>query len=312
MYRFIFKKHLLLFISTLALIGAAIAAFCVFHSSQISSVKNISAVATSTKEDFSAELDTIQAKSFYVYDMVTGQALFTKNEHQQLPLASVAKLMTSEVIAENMPASTTITITAQDVLKRYDTGDLGLLWGERWTRDDLLNYSLMTSSNDGMQALARTLDTTFLPKSTTTVSLMNDEAHELGLSDSFFFNVSGLDISPTLSGAYGSSHDVALLLGDMLKENPSVLMDTTKVSATFTSENKIVHHAVNTDALIPGIPSLLGSKTGYTDLAGGNLAIAFDAGLAHPVAIVVLGSTEDARFTDVATLVDVTLKSLSQ
>jgi D-alanyl-D-alanine carboxypeptidase len=48
------------------------------------------------------------------------------------------------------------------------------------------------------------------------------------------------------------------------------------------------------------------SKTGYTDLAGGNLAVVFDAGIGHPVAVVVLGSTKEERFTDVQRLVRAT------
>jgi D-alanyl-D-alanine carboxypeptidase len=55
------------------------------------------------------------------------------------------------------------------------------------------------------------------------------------------------------------------------------------------------------------MPGLLLSKTGYTDLAGGNLVIVFDVGIGHPVAIVVLGSTRDARFTDVEKLMHATL-----
>jgi D-alanyl-D-alanine carboxypeptidase len=54
-------------------------------------------------------------------------------------------------------------------------------------------------------------------------------------------------------------------------------------------------------------PDLLLSKTGYTDLAGGNLVIVYDAGINHPIAIVVLGSTEDGRFTDVSQLIAATL-----
>ena len=44
------------------------------------------------------------------------------------------------------------------------------------------------------------------------------------------------------------------------------------------------------------------SKTGDTDLAGGNLAVAYDAGINEPIIIVVLGSTQEGRFADVATL----------
>ncbi|MCX6789964.1 MAG: hypothetical protein NTV60_00350, partial [Candidatus Kaiserbacteria bacterium] len=49
------------------------------------------------------------------------------------------------------------------------------------------------------------------------------------------------------------------------------------------------------------------SKTGYTELAGGNLALVFDAGIEHPIAVVVLGSSKEARFTDGTALINATL-----
>ena len=52
---------------------------------------------------------------------------------------------------------------------------------------------------------------------------------------------------------------------------------------------------------------MLLSKTGLTDLAGGNLSLVFDVGIGHPVAVVVLGSTKSARFTDGVELVHATL-----
>jgi D-alanyl-D-alanine carboxypeptidase len=57
---------------------------------------------------------------------------------------------------------------------------------------------------------------------------------------------------------------------------------------------------------------LLGSKTGLTDLAGGNLAVVFDAGFDHPVGVVVLGSSEKGRFEDVEKLVWSTIEYLNQ
>jgi D-alanyl-D-alanine carboxypeptidase len=63
----------------------------------------------------------------------------------------------------------------------------------------------------------------------------------------------------------------------------------------------------NTNQGVVQVPGALLSKTGFTDLAGGNLVVVFDAGMAHPVAVVVLGSTVEGRFTDVKRLMDATL-----
>ena len=73
------------------------------------------------------------------------------------------------------------------------------------------------------------------------------------------------------------------------------------------SDTKI-HTLENTNQTIDAIPSPLLSKTGFTDLAGGNLVVVFDAGINHPVAVVVLGSTKDERFSDVQALVQETLR----
>jgi D-alanyl-D-alanine carboxypeptidase len=62
----------------------------------------------------------------------------------------------------------------------------------------------------------------------------------------------------------------------------------------------------NTAPIVSTIPGLLLSKTGYTELADGNLVLVFDVGIRHPIAVVVLGSTLQARFTDSASLVAAT------
>ena len=70
--------------------------------------------------------------------------------------------------------------------------------------------------------------------------------------------------------------------------------------------------AVNTNERIADIPGLIGSKTGFTRLAGGNLVIAYDAGLNRPIVIAVLGSTRKGRFSDVTTLINATAHVLTQ
>ena len=84
---------------------------------------------------------------------------------------------------------------------------------------------------------------------------------------------------------------------------PEILEPTRKSAARVYNSNGDYHDMENTNEIIYAIPNLLGSKTGYTDLAGGNLTIAFDAGLDRPIVVTVLGSTRDERFSDVLRLV---------
>ena len=293
------------------LLACIAAVFFIFHAKNDAPANKTQTAAAKAEPDYSPELATIQAKSFYVYDLNEKKVLFAKNEHEELPLASVTKLMSGLIVMLNLPPSATVTITPEDVSQ--DGGsDNGLFVGEKWDAHDLLNFSLIMSSNEGMFALARTLDAERGPESSSTVDLMNSEAQKLGLADTFFFNVSGLDLSATTSGAYSSAYDVTELLQKILTTYPALISKTTETAADFISESNIRHIAINTDTLINDIPGLIASKTGFTDLAGGNLVIAFDAGLAHPVVIAVLGSTEDGRFTDVEELMHLTLEKLSE
>jgi D-alanyl-D-alanine carboxypeptidase len=273
------------------------------------STDDVPEIATTTI-DYSPELAGIQAKAYYVYDLDENKVLFAKDEHEELPLASVTKLMSGLVIMNNLPASTIVNIRAVDL--GYDGNGGKLVVGEKWNPQSLLNYSLIMSSNDGIMALARTLDAYEGQNASDTVALMNHEAEIIGLHNTIFMNPTGLDLSATTSGAYSSAYDVTMLLKTILRDDLMLVSHTTRTSEDFVSLSNIEHVTINTDASINEIPNLIASKTGYTDLAGGNLAIAYDAGFAHPIISVVLGSTEDGRFTDMEKLVHVTLERLSQ
>ncbi|MFA6226969.1 MAG: hypothetical protein WC631_00575 [Candidatus Paceibacterota bacterium] len=261
--------------------------------------------------DYSSFKD-ITAKSYCVYDILADKIIFAKDEHTHLPLASVTKLMTALIAKENLPQNTIIKIDL-DAIK--EEGDSGLLVGERWGLKNLIDFSLITSSNDGIQAIASAINNYSLIHSTSsenTVSLMNKKAEDILLRDTVFLNETGLDIDKDLSGAYSSAYDITHLLAYIIKNNPSLISDTVLEKTSYNSDDKIKHEAKNTNTYINKIPQILASKTGFTDLAGGNLAIVFDAGFMHPVAVVALGSTEDGRFTDVENLVKLTLQKLSE
>jgi D-alanyl-D-alanine carboxypeptidase len=77
---------------------------------------------------------------------------------------------------------------------------------------------------------------------------------------------------------------------------------TTKTATTFADTNGRQYSAVNTNQQVEKYPQLLFSKTGYTDLAGGNLCVVLTMN-GRTIVIVVLGSTKEGRFADVDTLI---------
>jgi D-alanyl-D-alanine carboxypeptidase (penicillin-binding protein 5/6) len=232
------------------------------------------------------------AKAAIVYDPVSGAVLFAKNSRESLPLASLTKLMSAEAVLARSNEQKRVTVS--DSALRPE-GDWGFLPGDNWSVGELLRFGLVASSNDAMAAAASTLGVD-------PGSVMNTEAGELGLSQSYFLNPTGLDEDPKTAGGYGSAYDVAVLAGVFVREYPELFSATVEPQITIGYGARTLT-ADSTAGPLLQIPGLLGAKTGYTDLAGGNLVVALDLELGRPVVIAVLGSTRDGRFEDVKKLI---------
>ncbi len=246
----------------------------------------------------------IEAKAGVVYDLETKQILFAKNSEAQLPLASLTKLMTVLVISDLVKPTQIVTLDRHNFAD--ETGDL--VHGDKWSFKDLLWYTLVRSSNNAAAvAVGAAADAAGFQSTTTIRDLMNDKAHEIGLTQTYFLNQTGLDVNEQMAGAYGSATDMAKLIAVTAEKYPDILEVTRYESVMLKALPKDDRWAENTDKIVEEIPGIIASKTGFTDLAGGNLAVVFDLGINHRVAIAVLGSSREGRFTDVKALLNATL-----
>lgn len=273
--------------------------------------------ATTTEESDPYTKLHLKAKAVYVWDIKTHRKLYGYNERSALPLASVTKMMMALVASELLPSNAKVTIAPLDL---EEEGDTGLYVGEKWALADLLKFTLVTSSNDGASAIAGVAGAALAPIGTTTnpftnkklfIAQMNEKAEDIGLESTHFSDESGLDINSVTSGAYGSARDMSVLFEYILKKHPGLFTPTTYAKVDVRSEDNIVHHVANTNTGVEHVTGIIGSKTGYTDLAGGNLVVVVDIGIDHPVVIVVLGSTRDGRFTDIEQLIDATVADIT-
>ncbi|MFA4890333.1 MAG: hypothetical protein WC587_01725 [Candidatus Paceibacterota bacterium] len=255
----------------------------IFHNATIfDGTKNISQEKSGKAEvtDYFKDIN-LEAKAAYVFDVAKNKPIFELNADTRLPLASLTKIMTAVVALENIP--------------------------QEQKTADLLSIMLVSSSNDAAVALSLGVELpSGLGSSTPFVSLMNKKAEEIGMAQTSFFNPTGLDVSFESAGAYGSARDAAKLMEYFVKNYPKVAEATRYESLNVGSKN-----FKNTDKLAEFLPGIIAGKTGTTDLAGGNLVVAIDIGLGHPVIIAVLGSTEEGRFEDVKKLYEATVKSLT-
>lgn len=262
--------------------------------------KNIIRKTSSIKIQGAFSDISIRGKAAIVYDLATHKILFAKNAEAQLPLASVTKLLTMYSAVKYLGIGADIPITRADVLVY---GDSGFDPGEVFKLGALARLTLAASVNDGAAAIART---TALYVKKNVPNLLSSVAEAAGLVQMYTLNGSGLDSNASVSGGYGSPYDVALLAGKLIIEAPSIVSATTKPIVTAVSLGGISHTKYNTNPNVTKIAGILLSKTGYTTLAGGNLVVVFDASFGHPIAVVVLGSTEKGRFLDVQKLINAT------
>lgn len=257
---------------------------------------------------------TLRAQAAYVVDLTDNRVLYSLNPDVQLPLASITKVPLALAVAESLPLDTVITIPR-------DTAPKGsierLAAGEKWLVSDILTYTLVSSSNIGAEILAEAADGAVharfpdSPPEGATLWRMNALARELGLNRTYFLNVSGLDLSASQAGAYGTARDVANLFAYAVSTDSSVFGGTARDGVLITSVDGADTAAINTNTALDSIHGVVMGKTGFTDLAGGNLAIVFEVGPAHPVVAVVLGSTESERFEDMKQLVHATEQLLA-
>jgi len=248
----------------------------------------------------------LEAESAMVWDVANQRVLFEKAPDEKHPLASLTKLMTAVVAHELLGADSEVTISLDAVLQ---DGDSGFIDGEEFTSEDLRDLMLITSSNDGAYALAEAAGGVAVDSDRDIgafLTAMNITAEEMGLTQTQFANPTGLDLSEDEAGAYGSARDVTFLMEHIITTYPEIVELTTAERAYIANEEGARHLAANTNHSVHDIPGIIASKTGYTELAGGNLVVAFDVGLNHPIIVSVLGSTYNGRFADVATLIQET------
>ncbi len=253
----------------------------------------------------------IVAQAAIVWDVNNQTALYKREPNKELPLASITKLMTAllshELVKENKIMSINIDAIRQD-------GNQGLVAGEKIKAELLSNLALVSSSNDAAYAMAFNIGKLLGDKNPLQqfVTAMNIRAQELNLKTMRFYNPTGLDIENHKPGAVGSARDVALLTEYIIKHYPEIISDTSHEKITIYDDNGKPITVNNTNIILKKIPGLIGSKTGFTDLAGGNLMVVFDAGYNRPIIVVVLKSTYSQRFEDVLKLVNTTRSIIGQ
>jgi len=144
------------------------------------------------------------------------KVLFKKNASEELPIASLSKLMTALIVLENYDLEKEIDITKEAINQEGTFGQLSS--GRVYSVGYLLYPLLMESSNDAAFALANDYENMDL---LSFLQLMNSKAETLGLANTYFFNSSGLEPEEDKNAVnlnYSTAEDLVKLTEELLKK----------------------------------------------------------------------------------------------
>jgi len=235
----------------------------------------------------------VLARAVSVYDITRDRKIYGKEDDIPVPLASLTKTMTVIVSLGAHKGNPLITIS-KDAINQ--AGDFGLFQYEKWRANDLAQFTLLSSANDGAFALTEGIEN-FLEK-------MNTQARKIGMTNTLFLSSTGLDFDFENSSGLISAEDANTMAIYALRLYPQIFGATALPEINLKSESGFSHHFKNTNTIVGKIPNLLFSKTGFTNVAGGNLTIIFKNKDGHDMAVTVLGSTFEGRFSDMENLVN--------
>lgn len=237
----------------------------------------------------------IDARAWILMDYASGKVLSEGNADEKLDPASLTKIMTSYVVGQALKAGK-IKLTDSVTIGRdaWATGNPALRGssvmflkpGDQVSVENLNKGVIIQSGNDASIALADYV----AGSQDSFVSLMNNYAQKLGLTNTTFQTVHGLDAP----GQFSTARDMALLTKAMIHDVPQEYAIHKEKEFTFNNirqpnRNRLLWSSnLNVD----------GVKTGTTAGAGYNLVSSATMGDMRLIAVVLGTKSDRIRFNE--------------
>jgi D-alanyl-D-alanine carboxypeptidase len=220
-------------------------------------------------------------------DLKTKEIIYAKNIDEKRQPASITKLMTALIFAENKKPDDNIVYpqgakTQPDY--SYGLNVHPVQVGETFTGSDAMDILLLYSGNDIAYMISESVGGSVENFS----KLMNDKAKELNMTNTNFVTPNGLD--DNTNDHYTSAYDLTLL-GGAIYNNQWVKDTIAKKTSEVNSSNGPIAIVENRNKLL-GINGNIGGKTGYTDKSGRCLFSIYEVN-GRAIATVVLNSEYD-------------------
>lgn len=234
----------------------------------------------------------IDAEAYILIDYNSGKVLAESNADARRNPASLTKMMTSYVIGQAMKAGK---FTENDVVTvgqdAWATGNpvfkgsslMFLKPGDRVPVSLLIRGINLQSGNDACVAMADYV----AGSQDAFVGLMNNYVKALGLQNTHFQTVHGLDAD----GQYSSARDMALIGQALIHDVPNEYAIYKEKEFTFNNIRQMNRNGLLWDTSM----NVDGIKTGHTESAGFNLVASATEGQMRLISAVLGGHTSKGR-----------------
>lgn len=229
----------------------------------------------------------IAASSYILIDATTGQVIVEKNSEEALPPASLTKIMTAYIVAEEI-ISGNLTLSDQVHISekawRMEGSKMFVGVDTQVSVEDLLRGIIIQSGNDASVAMAEHI----AGSEEAFADMMNQYAEVLGMGQSFFMNASGLDTELYFNTM--SAKDLSLLA--------QATIDRHREFYPMYAEREFTYNGIrqsNRNTLLFRDRNVDGLKTGWTDAAGYCLVSSAERDGMRLISVVMGTASEEAR-----------------
>ena len=228
----------------------------------------------------------INVTSYILVEPVTGKVLAEFNADDQIEPASMTKVMTGYIAADQLHRNL---VRADDEVListkawKMEGSRMFIEAGKRVSFEDLIKGVVIQSGNDASVAIAEYLGGT----EEGFVDIMNAYAQSLGLNNTLFENSTGLPSS----NHFSSARDLSIISANLINNFPEHYALYKEKSFTFNDIRQL-----NRNRLLWRDDSVDGIKTGHTESAGFCLISSAARGSMRLIAVVAGANSEDERF----------------
>ena len=229
----------------------------------------------------------IAASSYILIDATTGHVIVEKNSQEALPPASLTKIMTAYIAAEEIISGNLLLADMVHISEkawRMEGSKMFVGVDTQVSVEDLLRGIIIQSGNDASVAMAEHI----AGSEEAFADMMNQYAEILGMEQSFFMNASGLDTQLYFNTM--SARDLSLLAQATIARHGDFYPMYSEKEFTYndirqSNRNTLLFRDRNVDGL----------KTGWTEAAGYCLVSSAEREGMRLISVVMGAASEQAR-----------------